>query len=230
MEGWILLHRKLIDNGIWTSEPFTRGQAWVDLLMIASHAKSVFYIRGNKVEVNIGEVAWSEEKLSSRWRWSRTKLRGFLKHLKNEQQIIQHNNNIINIIAIVNYKQYQKKDDRLDNRKTAEEQQKNIYKECIKNYNNVKELNRWDEIFDLWLSYKAEKKECYKKRGMDAMIKKLFKFSDDNHEIAMEIITNAISNNYSGFFELKHKPIKSNQNVFTEADFNPIAESDLRKY
>jgi len=37
MEGWIRLYRKMQDNPLWTSEPFTRGQAWIDLLMIAGY-------------------------------------------------------------------------------------------------------------------------------------------------------------------------------------------------
>ena len=42
MEGWIKLHRSISDNDLWTSEPFSRGQAFVDLILLASHKDSFF--------------------------------------------------------------------------------------------------------------------------------------------------------------------------------------------
>lgn len=51
MEGWIKLHRKLSDNPLWTCEPFTKGQAWVDLILLANHEYNYFYKRGIKIEV-----------------------------------------------------------------------------------------------------------------------------------------------------------------------------------
>jgi hypothetical protein len=130
MIGWILLHRKLAKNPLWLCEPFTRGQAWVDLLLLANHEESFFYVRGNKVNIQIGQVGWSEPKLSERWKWSRTKIRKFLNDLEKEQQIIQQKNTITQIITIVNYKEYQKKEQQTgqqkDSRKTAERQQKDV--------------------------------------------------------------------------------------------------------
>lgn len=205
MDGWILLHRKLCDNKLWTCEPFTRGQAWVDMLMLTSHSKQFFYIRGNKVNIEPGQLAWGEVKLAERWRWSRTKLRKFLNDLEKEQQIIQQKSTVIQIITIKNYEIYQKKDSRLDNRKTTEEQQKNIYKECITKIKNDEEIKRWDSVFSLWLKHKAERKESYKKTGMERMINKLFEYSENNPELAMKIIDDAISKNYAGFFKIKDK-------------------------
>ena len=205
MDGWILLYRKLSDNKFWTCEPFTRGQAWVDLLLIANHKKTFFYIRGNKISVDVGQIAWSEEKLAERWQWSRTKLRKFINDLKKERQIEQRKGGIIQIITINNYEKYQKKDDRLDNRKTTEERQKNIYKECTKNVNNVKE---WDEVFFMWLNYKSERNEPYKKIGMQQMINKLIKLSDNDHEKAQFIIQDSMANNWAGIFPLKKEKLQ----------------------
>ena len=66
--GWIKLHRKLKDNKLWLCEPFTRGQAWVDLLLLANHEDNFFYCREHKIEVKRGEVGWSQLKLAKRWR------------------------------------------------------------------------------------------------------------------------------------------------------------------
>lgn len=133
MEGWIKLHRGLVDNQLWRCEPFTRGQAWVDLLLLANFNHSYFFKRGVKIEVERGQVARSEVELADRWKWSRTKVRKFLNDLEKEQQIEQYKTNVTQLITVVNYNYYQEKEQQhgqqKDSRKTAEKQQKNTLEE-----------------------------------------------------------------------------------------------------
>ena len=136
-KGYISIHRKLEDNYLWLAEPFTKGQAWIDLLLIANHKDNSFFLRGIKIDVKRGQIAWSEERLASRWKWSRGKLRNFLKLLEIEQQIIQHRSNKINIIEIINYDFYQKQDNKLNNKKTTKRQQIEQQKDINNNDNNV---------------------------------------------------------------------------------------------
>lgn len=107
MEGWIKLHRKLCENPLWKSEPFSRGQAWVDLLLLANHEGGYFYVRGNKVELNRGQLGYSQVTLADRWQWSRGKVKRFLNELETEQQIEQQNTSVTTLITIVNYKTFQ---------------------------------------------------------------------------------------------------------------------------
>ena len=139
MEGWIKLHRKLQENALWTCEPFTRGQAWVDLILLANHKYGYFYKRGVKIEVQRGQVGVSEVGLSKRWSWSRSKVRKFLNDLEKEQQIIQHKSNVTQLITLVKYDEYQEKEQQTEqqknSRKTAEEQQKDTNKNDKKDKN-----------------------------------------------------------------------------------------------
>lgn len=107
MEGYILLHRKIIDNPYYFSEPFTRSQAWIDLLLIANYKDAIFYKRGVKVEVGRGQVGYDSGSLAERWQWSRGKVLRFLIELEKEQQIVQQKNNVTTLISIVNYNIYQ---------------------------------------------------------------------------------------------------------------------------
>ncbi|WP_101690706.1 DUF7833 domain-containing protein [Dysgonomonas massiliensis] len=107
MSGWIKLHRSITENPMYFSEPFTRIQAWTDLILIANHKKGYIYYRGNKVELNRGDVGHSQVKLAERWKWSRGKVIRFLNELEKEQQIVQQKNNLTSIISIVNYNHYQ---------------------------------------------------------------------------------------------------------------------------
>lgn len=109
--GYIKLFRCLQDNEMWCDEPFSRGQAWVDLLMIANHKDTHIRKRGIKISVSMGQVAWSERQLADRWKWSRGKVKRFLNELEDERQIEQQNGpqnlNVTSLITIVNYERYQ---------------------------------------------------------------------------------------------------------------------------
>jgi hypothetical protein len=81
---------------------------------------------------------------------------------------------------------------------------KDKVKEMVKD--KVKELNLTENFNDLilkWLKHKKEKGQSYKETGLKVMINKLAKLSNGKFTDAELIIENAISNNYSGFFEIK---------------------------
>ncbi len=109
--GYIKLWRCIQHNPVWNYEKFSRGQAWLDLIMLANHKDSSVRKRGIKIEVKRGQVGWSERQLADRWQWSRGKVARFLEELENEQQIIQQNGpqniNVTSLITIVNYEKYQ---------------------------------------------------------------------------------------------------------------------------
>ncbi len=145
MDGWIKLHRKIMDNPLYLSEPFTRMQAWIDLLLLANHKEGFFYVRGNKVVVGRGQVGTSSRTLASRWQWSRGKVERFLKDLENDNQIEPQKNNVITLISICNYDDYQNTEPQTEpqtsRRQTTDEPQtdrnKNDKKEKnVKNDNN----------------------------------------------------------------------------------------------
>lgn len=167
MDGWIKVHRQLLENRLWLGEPFSRGQAWIDLLLLANHDYSYFFKRGNRVEVFRGQVGRSEVELSDRWHWSRTKIRSFLNMLEKEQQIIQQKSSVTLIVTIVNYEKYQEKEQQTG-------QQKNIRKTSEKHIQECKEEKEGKEIITLhdfypfsefWKDYgkSADKVECEKK-------------------------------------------------------------------
>lgn len=108
MDGWIKLYRQLAENELWLSQPFTRGQAWVDLIMLANYSDGYIRIRGVRYEIKRGQVGWSEKNLAKRWKWSRGKVRRFLEELeKNDSQIVQQKNNVTTLLSIANYEKYQ---------------------------------------------------------------------------------------------------------------------------
>lgn len=105
--SWIRLHRKLMDDPLYFAEPFSKMQAWIDLLLLANFADRVTFIRGNRVTIKRGQVAYSREWLSGRWRWSRGKIDRFLDMLERENMIGRQKSAVITCISILNYDTYQ---------------------------------------------------------------------------------------------------------------------------
>lgn len=108
--GWIALHRSICDNDLWFLEPFTKAQAWIDLILNANHSDGTINIRGNLITIKRGQIGWSEITMSERWQWSRNKVRRFLKWLETKQQIEQQKlYKLTSVTTIVNYDKYQTK-------------------------------------------------------------------------------------------------------------------------
>jgi hypothetical protein len=79
-KGWIKLHRNLLYDQIWTSsEPFSKRDAWIDLLLNAAYKKEKEKEDGKDIDILPGQILTSFLALSRRWRWSRDKVRSFLR-------------------------------------------------------------------------------------------------------------------------------------------------------
>ena len=127
LKGWVAIHRSICENDLWFLEPFTKAQAWIDLLLNANHKDGEINIRGNIIHIKRGQIGWSQITMAKRWRWSRQKVRRFLEYLITEQMIsidnseitprqlkktIQQNgqqkkSKLTSITTIINYEQYQ---------------------------------------------------------------------------------------------------------------------------
>lgn len=131
--GWIKLYRCIQDNPFWRDEPFTRGQAWIDLLLIANHQDGIIRRRGIKVFVKRGEVAWSYRALADRWRWSIGKVQRFVNELKGDEQIHFRTDtekvSVTTLIVITNFEKYQSCDTETDTETGTEQEVKEVKKE-----------------------------------------------------------------------------------------------------
>lgn len=140
--GWISIHRKIQDNIIWNDKPFSRGQAWIDLIMLANHEDKKIIFNGSTVEIKRGEKITSLRKLSERWGWSRGKTKKFLNLLKDENMIEFKTDHQKTTYKIVNYNVYQNEDlDKRATEKPLNDQQKATEKPLNDTNNNVNNIN-----------------------------------------------------------------------------------------
>lgn len=143
MSGWVAIHRDILNSDLWLSEKFTRGQAWIDLIMLANHKDGFFRKRGVRVDVKRGQVGYSELALSDRWNWSRGKVNRYLIELESDGNIIQQKTRLTTLITITKYDVYQSKQ---DNRRTTSDTTDGQQTDINNNDNNVNNDNKKEYI------------------------------------------------------------------------------------
>lgn len=140
-QGYIKLHRKILDNPISKNPEYC--WLWCILLMKANHKETDIIFNGKKEKIKIGEFITGRKQLSLESGISESKIQRILKYLEIEQQIEQQTNNKFRRILIKNYKQYQQSEQQneqpVNNKRTTSEQPVNTNKND-KNENNDKKL------------------------------------------------------------------------------------------
>lgn len=110
VEGWNKIYRSIQEHWLWTCEPFSRGQAWIDLLLMANHKEAKIMINGSLEVVERGQRVTSIRKLSDRWKWSTKKVTHFLDQLVKDKMIEYISDSSKTVVTIVNYDKYQGKE------------------------------------------------------------------------------------------------------------------------
>lgn len=111
-KGYIKLYRQIQDCWIWfDDDKFTKGQAWVDLLMLANHKDKKASFKDEIIHIKRGQYVTSIKKLSERWGWSFNTTKKFLNLLESDNMLIRRSDNKKTLITIVNYEIYQGSDE-----------------------------------------------------------------------------------------------------------------------
>lgn len=155
------MYRSIRSHPLWDDKPFTRGQAWVDLLLMASYEDRSIMFNGQYIKLSEGDIITSMNKLSELWGWSRGKVERYLKALKSDSMIDYQTDKHKTVIKVLNFNKYQTSsnekratnEQQTSNRRTTGEQQTNTYNNS-NNYNNnynkppqlnIKRVNITDE-------------------------------------------------------------------------------------
>jgi hypothetical protein len=234
-DGYINLNRKLSDHWLWTDKPFTKGQAWVDLLFMANFADSEMLVKGVLVKVHRGEVFRSHEYLRERWGWKTTKkVRSFLTLLENEKMVTTEGTAQGTRITIENYSVYQSGGQAKEpaevknegNQKATKGQPKGNKRKKKKEEKEEKEIYTPDltefspllqQVINEWLTYKEERKEGYKPTGLKSWLGQVRNYAKDydDKEIA-KVIRSTMASQYKGVVWewLKNAPKKTKVREF----------------
>ena len=144
MSGWAKINRSLLEHWIWNDKPFSKGQAWIDIILLANHSDKKVLLGGEFVEIERGSFITSELKLMERWGWSKNKVRSFLQLLQTDSMIVKKSDRKRTTIIVVNYGKYQisetTKEPPMDHEETTDGPLK-VHKQECKNDKNEKNIN-----------------------------------------------------------------------------------------
>jgi len=137
-QGWIKLHRKLLDNPV-CKKP-TYAWLWVYLLLKANHKPSKFMWNGEVIIIKDGQLLIGRKKLSIETGIPESTIEDILKMLEKQQQIRQQKTTKFRVITILNWHTHQKDDIKSNNKATTKQQQSDTYKNEKNEENEEKEL------------------------------------------------------------------------------------------
>lgn len=106
--GYVAIFRQIFNHWLWHEKPFSKGQAWIDLLLLANHSNHK-KPKGDKIVTYYrGDVNRSVLFLADRWGWDRKTVKRFLRVLEADNMIVVKGTTQGTTITIVNYDFWQK--------------------------------------------------------------------------------------------------------------------------
>lgn len=171
MEGWIKLHRKVLDNPVINKDADYLA-VWIYLLLNATHKEVSAIFKGKKILLIPGQLITGRKSISEDLSISESKIYRILNDFKSEQQIEQQTSNKNSLITILKWNEYQNNEQQdeqqMNNKRTASEQQVNTNKnERNKEYINNNNIYYYsDENFE-----KNEESELLRKEMNDKVLK-----------------------------------------------------------
>ena len=109
VEGYIKVYRQLQDNPFWKEKPFSKGQAWVDLLFKANFIDRKVFVNGQLIEIKRGQLLRGIGNLAEEWGWSKSRVIRFLDKLENEGMIQKNGTPNGTLVTIEKYTFFQDK-------------------------------------------------------------------------------------------------------------------------
>jgi DNA-binding transcriptional regulator YhcF (GntR family) len=106
MQGWISLHRKIIDNPIMAKPNYLA--VWIYLLTYANHKEKIIIWNNKKTIVKRGQFVGSIKQIAEHYKLSLGTVSYILEYLENDGMIIKKSNKKFTLFEILNFDRYQK--------------------------------------------------------------------------------------------------------------------------
>ena len=246
MAGWIKLHRKITENLIWEDKPFSKGQAWIDLILMANHNPAKLIYGNSIIELDRGQFHTSEPTLMRRWGWSKKKVRAYFLLLKKLEMATAQGNTKGTTVTIENYELYQSMGTEQDtdednlkvprrNRKGTAEGKQTRTKEEQEEKEPKEEKNKYSDLpvelqkaLNDFIEMRTKIKKPITDSGIEKVLAKLEKLSNGDTEIKVKILDESVIGGWQGVFPLKEE---KNENKRTSAgNEKPTSADDGKIY
>lgn len=106
MEGWIKLHRKLLDNPIVCKDS-DHLAVWIYLLLNATHVDYDVLFKGERTTLKPGQLITGRKLIAEKLNIKEYKVQRILKMFENAHQIAQQTTSQNRLVTIVRWNEYQ---------------------------------------------------------------------------------------------------------------------------
>ena len=219
--------RSILEHELWKDKPFAKGQAWLDLLLLANYTDKTTRHRGQIVTCKRGDVNLSMLELADRWGWGRNKVKRFLNVLEMDGMVSVNATTQRTTITIENYSVYNDfvgnktgnewdngRDNEWDNRTgiTKKEKKEKKEKKDNKTIKSVLELAPPEMVPALrdFVEMRQAIKSPLTARALELLIGKVNKLSGGDIAQSIAILNQSIENGWKGVYELKEAPRNDN--------------------
>lgn len=187
MDGYIKLHRKILENPVVCKDA-DYFAVWIYLLVNATHKEYQAIFKGEKITLQPGQLITGRYAIASQFSISDSKVKRILIGFENDRQIDRQRSNQNSLITILNWDTYQQCDQQdgqpmTDNCPTTDRQlttNKNVKKERIKDIGQ--KSDQANELFNqFWTNYprhvskSSAEKSFNKLKVTDAILEKMLK-------------------------------------------------------
>ena len=117
--NYIIVPREIFDQDIFGNEPYSKREAFLDLVQMAAYETTDVFVAGHKYVAERGQVIVSKHFLAKRWRWNIDKVRRYIQYLEHNHMCYHTRNYTCNhtcdhqcnqpitSISIISYDLYQ---------------------------------------------------------------------------------------------------------------------------
>ena len=179
MEGYIKIHRKILENPIVCKDAETMA-IWLYLLLNATYKPYDVLFNGCRISLKPGQLITGRLKIAKTLHCTESKVERTLTCFESEQQIKQQKTTRNRLITILNWDKYQVSEQpfeqQMNNKRTTSEQQVNTNNN-IKNIKNKEKKNNKEKV-------SLEEIELYiQQKGLHVDAKQFFNYFEEGNWI-----------------------------------------------
>ena len=155
--GWIKLHRKLLDSPIFTNSKAIH--IWIYLLLKANHKQNTIFIGRKKVEIKKGEFVFGYKQAGKDLGLPKSTIHYWISQFEEEKMVESESNNRFTLIKIKNWSDYQETTQELKANRKREENEPKTNRKQIETNNNDKNVKNDKECKEVSSKEEAKPKE-----------------------------------------------------------------------
>jgi len=211
MQGWIKLHRKILDSSVFDNPNLLK--MWIWCLVKATHKDYTAMVGLEEVELKAGQFITGRSKGSLELNMNPSSWYKYLKRLEKLQMVSLNSNNKMTTVTVQKWELYQsdefEKEQQNNNKITTKEQQNNTYKNNKNNKNNIYILisdyttnEELRQALKDFLHMRRKIKAPMTKRALKMLLTELDKLGEKD-ELKIKIVEQSILNNWKSVYPLK---------------------------